>query len=123
MDNLGIPIPPFVLRRKLVVAEAQNERGQLHIVVRGEDVDGTPVSFLRSVKCTNNRRHVRSEPFSIGFRGDPEAGMEVKLELEFMGHYGEPNLEITYNVGEEGGNEAVYSLEYSTVTRKWSISS
>lgn len=122
MDNLGIPIPPFVLRRKLIVAEMRNARGVFNVLVRGEDVDGTPVSFLRSVKCLNNRRHIRSEPFSIGFRGDLEAGTEIKLELEFMGHYGEPNLEVTFKKGAEGAKEAVYGLEYSHVTRQWNIS-
>lgn len=121
MDKLDIPIPPFVLHRKLVVKSSTNVRGQVHVLVFGEDVDGTPISFLRSVKCLNNRREVRSEPFSVGFRGDLEAGTIVKLELEFMGNYGEPNLEVTYEYDGNDVEETVYLLEYDPTTGNWGI--
>lgn len=126
MARLGIPIPPFVLRRRLVVAGSrpddarQRPGGRLwQVVVRGEDVDGTPSSFLRAVRCANVRRVARSEPFCIVFRRDPEVGADITLELEFMGHYGEPNLEIKYRYGGQDDEKAVYQLEYSHVTGEW----
>lgn len=121
MAALAIPIPPFVLRRRLVVRSAPGARGRAGVLVCGEDVDGTPVSFLRSVRCLDSRRVVRSEPFRISFRGDLEAGAEVRLELEFMGNYGEPNLEIMYQYPGQDGEDAVYGLEYHHVTGEWNV--
>ncbi|KAI0814186.1 NAD-dependent deacetylase sirtuin-7 [Xylaria sp. FL0064] len=61
MDKLGLSIPPFILRRWL-------------LVVQGVDVDGTPATFLQSVRLDHNRRTVRSEPFIINFRTLPDPG-------------------------------------------------
>lgn len=119
MNKLDLPVPSFALRRKLVVREIQNERDQMQLLVLGVDVDGTPASFLQSVKCLNNRRLVRAEPFVIGFRGDPDS--EVRLELEFMGHYGEPNLTVTHDYKGEEGREMAYALEYRLDSSEWSI--
>lgn len=121
MEKLGYQIPPFLLRRRVVVRGMINDGGRLQIKVSGVDVDGTPMSFLRSVKCINNRRLVRSEPFTVHFRGSNDPGEQINLELEFMGHYGEPNLAIAYKYGGEGTHESVYTLGYSPLTRVWDV--
>lgn len=122
MAKLEIPIPTFILRRQLVVQmeSTGNERQQLRIY--GVDVDGTPITFLRSVKLEYNRRVARSEPFLINFRGDVNPGTELNLELEFMGNYGEPNLDIVYNYsGEDADAKAVYLLEYNPQNGEWKV--
>ncbi|KAI1383069.1 DHS-like NAD/FAD-binding domain-containing protein [Hypoxylon trugodes] len=120
MEKLDIPIPPFILRRRLLVGmePTENDRRQLKVV--GIDWDGTPATFLHSVKLEYNRRVARSEPFIINFRGDVDVGTELKLELTFMGHYGEPNLEITY---EYNGDDAqtLYLLEYNPENGEWKV--
>ena len=115
MQKLDIPIPPFVLHRRLLV-ELETKEGRRQISVRGVDVDGTPFEVLRSVKLEYNRRVARSEPFVINFRGDLDEGTQLKLELEFMGHYGEPNLEIIHTVGDA---KTLHLLEYDPYTRAW----
>ncbi|KAI1214184.1 NAD-dependent deacetylase sirtuin-7 [Annulohypoxylon truncatum] len=117
MAKLDIPIPTFILRRRLVV-QMESTGGRQNLRVYGEDVDGTPATFLRSVKLEYNRRVVRSEPFVINFRGDLDAGTELKLELEFMGNYGEPNLEIPYEYV-DGNHSQLYLLEYNPHTGEW----
>ena len=87
--------------------------------ISGVDVDGTPVTFLRSVKLANNRRTARSEPFNIMIRDELSPGMQFKLELEFMGHYGEPNLEIVHEYDGKGGERSLYFLEYNPQTGEW----
>ncbi|KAI0376286.1 DHS-like NAD/FAD-binding domain-containing protein [Hypomontagnella monticulosa] len=120
MDKLGIPIPPFILRRRLVVRMESTKDDRQQLRVYGIDVDGTPATFLRSVKLEYNRRLVRSEPFLIQFRSDIEVGTPLKLELEFMGNYGEPNLHVTYEYG--GSNaETQYLLEYDPETGEWKV--
>lgn len=122
MENLDIPIPLFKLHRRLVIKleTTGDERHQL--IVSGVDFDGTPVTFLKSVRLENNRRLARSEPFVINYRGSLELGTLLKLELEFMGHYGEPNLDLVHQFSKEGGTEALYILEYSPHNGQWETS-
>ncbi|KAB5531455.1 DHS-like NAD/FAD-binding domain-containing protein [Coniochaeta sp. 2T2.1] len=123
MEKLDIPIPPFVLHRRMIVElETVNEE-QHKLIVHGVDVDGTPVTFLRSVKLVNNRRVARTEPFELVFRDEVMPGMEFALRLEFMGHYGEPDLEIVYTVPEGPGSpKTLYLLRYHPTTGVWETS-
>lgn len=128
MRELEMEIPEFILRRRLAVlveATAGQGRGRgRKLVVAGVDVDGTPMSFLRTVKLAGSRRVLKAEPFAFDLRGDAaEGALEVQLELEFMGHYGEPNLGITHIV-EEGNSavEAIYVLEYNPRNGEWKYS-
>lgn len=119
MQKLDIPIPPFILQRRLSIRNEQNARGKFYLRITGVDVDGTPMSFLRSVRCRNNRRVARSEPLMIDFRGGLDPGTQVELELEFMGNYGEPNLLLSHeHVGQADGS-VVYDLRYNPADGKW----
>jgi hypothetical protein len=119
MEELGIEIPGFRLRRYLVV-ELETKEERRTLVVRGVDVDGTtPATFLRSVKLEYNRRVVRAEPFVINFRGALDPKTELKLKLEFIAHYGEPNLDIVYEVRNEGNGQTRYLLEYNPQNGQW----
>jgi hypothetical protein len=119
MENLSIPVPAFVLRRYLVIrlSEEHNERTEL--TVAGIDVDGTPSTFLRTVKLAYNRRVVRSEPFTINLRGGIEEGTQLDLELEFMGHYGEPNLQVSYCYNSKDPPTGLHLLEYNPTNGEW----
>jgi NAD-dependent SIR2 family protein deacetylase len=122
MEKLDIPIPPFILHRRLVV-ELETKEGTTHqLTVYGVDVDSTPVTFLCSVKLEHKRRVARSEPFVINFRGELDSGTQLKLELEFMGHYGEPNVEIIYEYHNEHDKQTLYLLEYNPYTGEWKTS-
>lgn len=122
MEKLDIPIPPFILCRRLV-AELETKGDERHqLTVYGVDVDGTPVTFLNSVKLEHSRRVARSEPFVIGFRGNLDSGIQLKLELEFMGHYGEPNLEITHEYNGKRDAQTLYLLEYNPHAGEWKTS-
>lgn len=119
MEKLSIPIPPFILHRRLVVKLKTTGDERYQLTVLGVDVDGTPVTFLQSVRLEDNRRVARSEPFIIKFRRRLNPGTLLKLELEFMGHYGEPNLIIDYAVDGEKAAETVYLLAYDPYTGLW----
>lgn len=121
MEKLDIPIPPFILHRRLVVELETKEDARHQLTVYGVDIDDTPVTFLRSVKLEHNRRVARSEPFVIQFRGDLDSGTPLKLELEFMGHYSEPNVEIIYEYHNERDIRSIYLLEYNPHTGDWKV--
>lgn len=119
MENLNIPIPTFILQRRLAIKNGQNARGKFQIHITGVDVDGTPSTFLRSVKCRNNRRVTRSEPLIIDFRGGLDPGTQVELELEFMGNYGEPNLWLSHEHVDKADGSVMYDLRYNPADGKW----
>ncbi|KAI0425473.1 NAD-dependent deacetylase sirtuin-7 [Xylaria sp. FL1042] len=108
MSKLGLSILSFILRRRLVVRMETGEDKRQRLVAQGVDVDGTPATFLQS-------------PFIINFRTLPEPGTCLKLELEFMGHYGEPNLEVEFTYGGDGNMETNYLLEYSLSDMNWKV--
>lgn len=121
MEKLDIPIPTFILHRRLMVElSSTDDRHQLKVY--GVDEDGTPATFLQSVKLGYNRRVLRSEPFLFNFRGSLDPGLELKLELEFMGHYGEPNLEIVCEYQPGSNMQTLYLLDYDPLTGKWKTS-
>jgi mono-ADP-ribosyltransferase sirtuin 6 len=121
MADLGISIPSFILHRRMRIEfdGCLGDRPQL--TVYGVDVDGTPVTFLRTVRLVNNRRVARSEPFRFDFRERVEPGTELTLELEFMGHYNEPDLEIVYSLADGGTKKTLYLLDYNPVTGVWEL--
>lgn len=122
MDKLQIPIPAFTLRRRLAVEVESQSQDRHQLKVSGVDVDGTPVSFLKSVKLAHNRRAIRSEPFIISIRDVLKGDAQLDVELEFMGHYGEPNLVIPHNVNSGSDQQSFYLLEYTPQTRRWKTS-
>jgi hypothetical protein len=116
MEKLKIPLPTFILHRRLTV-ECENKDGRSKLTVCGVDEDGTPATFLQSVKLEYNRRLVKTEPFVVNFRGDP--GTELKIVLEFMGHYGEPNLEISHQYNGARYTRMLYLLDYNPEIGQW----
>ncbi|KAI4091391.1 MAG: hypothetical protein LQ339_008143 [Xanthoria mediterranea] len=72
MDKLNLAIPSFVLHRHLLIKTDITGKERNQLTVLGVDVDGTPVTFLKSVRLDYNRRVARSEPFVLDFRGTLE---------------------------------------------------
>ena len=122
MEKLDLPIPKFILHRRLIVELSTKDKSRHQFKVYGVDVDDTPATFLRSVKLEDTRRAATSEPFDINFRRDLDPGTQLKLELEFMGNYGEPNVEIVYEYHEDRDGKTVYLLEYDPQTGVWNVS-
>ena len=121
MEKLDIPIPKFILHRRLIVELSTKDETRHQFKVYGVDVDDTPATFLRSVKLEDTRRAATSEPFEINFRRDLDPGTLLKLELEFMGNYGEPNVEIAYEYQQDHEAKSVYLLEYDPETGEWKV--
>ncbi|KAK5697343.1 hypothetical protein LTR97_007480 [Elasticomyces elasticus] len=120
MQHLELSIPAFVLRRRLKLQLTPKARG-CQLVIIGLDVDDTPATFLQSVKV--ERRTAKTEPYIFELRDDLVSGVEFMIELQFMGHYGEPNLTLThrYDVGWED-LQCSYLLSYSPQNASWTTS-
>ncbi|KAK4173784.1 putative mono-ADP-ribosyltransferase sirtuin [Triangularia setosa] len=118
MEHLGLETPQFVLRRRLTVKVEMGERDRHQIILQGVDVDGTPSTFLKSVKLEGSRRPAVTEPVILVFRMEDPEEIDLKLELEFMGNYLEPNVDIVHSTKQL---ERLYLLEYSPYTREWQV--
>ncbi|KEY71256.1 hypothetical protein S7711_02362 [Stachybotrys chartarum IBT 7711] len=121
MKKLDIPIPSFILHRQLVVRVESTGEGRHKVNTLGVDSDGTPATFLRSVRLPQYRRIAAQEPFSIAIRGGLVAGNRLKLELQFMGHYNEPNLELIIDFRGGEVEETTCLLEYDPRAGKWTV--
>ena len=119
MEKLQIPIPSFILRRRLVV-EVETVSGTPQLKIGGVGEDGTLVTYLQSMRIEGNRRVLRTEPFIFSFRDGLEPGTNLKLDLEFMGHYREPNLEIVHGYQRVDEGPMLYLLDYDPYTGTWS---
>ncbi|KAG9254836.1 DHS-like NAD/FAD-binding domain-containing protein [Emericellopsis atlantica] len=117
MEQLGLTIPGFILRRHLSVKVERQEEERYRVTVGGIDTDGTPMSFLQSVRLEGSRRVARSEPFMLLWRDPLRDGDVLQLELEFMGHYNEPKLRVDHEHGDE--DETIYVLEFDPLTGVW----
>lgn len=119
MEKLDLPIPPFILRRRLIVKVETQEEDRHKVEVTGVDSDGTPATFLQSVRLEGSRRVARAGPYIIHIRDEVQPGADLTFDLEFMSHYNEPNLELVHSYN--GSGEVLYLLEYDPRTGEWMI--
>ncbi|XP_065884982.1 NAD-dependent protein deacetylase-like isoform X2 [Dysidea avara] len=116
-EKLSVEIPPFRLRRRLLVTTAPTGKGQ-RVEVMGTDIEGSPFSYLKQVQfnASDVVSHHETEPAWLIHRG----GSMVKITLHFQGHYYEPQLTINFmsNKGERVHKE--YLLEYDPHNCQWS---
>jgi len=119
MRHLDLAIPAFVLRRRLGVKFTPKARG-CQLLVTGLDLDGTPATFLQTVKV--ERRTAKAEPYVFELREGLEMGMETRVELQFMGNYAEPNLVISHLYQSEADLSSTYLLSYDPQGAMWSTS-
>jgi mono-ADP-ribosyltransferase sirtuin 6 len=119
MEKLNYPIPPFELRRSLLVKIETPVEDMHNTTFKGLDADGTtPISFIKAAGVEGCRRFARAEPFSLNLRRHLQPGhAELKFTIELFGHYDEPYLEIVH---EYVGDEIVlYSLRYNPLVKEW----
>jgi len=127
MQELGLEIPPFVLNRLVRVQHSKQS-----LLVEAIDVDGTPGSLFRTVTVkflpSGNTQKKKSQlvlgrmetAFSFDRKPDDEASEEVHIGLEFMGHYAEPPLRISYKLEGETGNKRI-PISYNPTESTWSV--
>ncbi|KAL3488399.1 DHS-like NAD/FAD-binding domain-containing protein [Aspergillus germanicus] len=119
MEHLKYAIPPFELRRNLLVKIESLVEDMHNVAFKGLDADGTtPISFIKAAGVEGCRRFARAEPFSLNLRRHLQPGhAELKFTIELFGHYDEPYLEIAHDyVGDE---IVMYSLRYEPLVGEW----
>lgn len=109
MEKLNLPISPFVQPRHLVVNVETQEEERHRVTATLVDTDGTPMTFLHSVRLEGSRLITRAEFSIILVRESLQPRSQLNLNFEFMCHYDEPNLEVFHEFN--GDEEALYVLE------------
>ncbi|KAF3352621.1 hypothetical protein VdG1_08787 [Verticillium dahliae VDG1] len=61
-------------------------------------------------------------PHVIHFNARLPVGAPLSIELEFMGHYGEPSLEIAHEYNGVQDGDTQYGLEYDPESGQWATS-
>jgi len=126
MKHLGLDIPEWRLHRRIHVGnDYQPEVQKCTIYIRGFDIDGTPVSFVKHAQVTlfGKTYNIPQEPFQLSFKLPELENYEVSLyfKLEFMGWYLEPPLEFGHKVNLKQPSKVAYHLEYNPFRREWKI--
>lgn len=125
MEELGVEIPPFILHRRIRVSHTKEQlRGTFRAClvsftcfgltrylhpVEAIDVDGTPLSLFSVLKAQflpSGKVHRQDSQSVLGrmetafffSRAEDLSADEVKVVLQFIGHYREPNLRFAYKV-------------------------
>lgn len=113
MTKLAMQIPPFLLRRQLLVKQEATSRGKL-VTLSGISDDGLPVTFIKTLAVRDHR--IEGEPYQIALKGGDAA--ELPLRLEFFGHYNEPVLPLTVPLTAAPAT-TTFDLAYNPLTGEW----
>lgn len=121
MGKLGLTIPEFRLKRKVIFTAEPADKGRMKVEAQGADAEGHPFSFLKEVQFQvgGAMQTVRKEPFVHLLECEK---VEVMMSLVFHAHYEEPPLVQTLSVSKGQGLRVLASLEYNPFTREWVVS-
>jgi len=115
MKELALEIPPFILRRRVLISSKNNQ-----LTIRGIDVDGTPVSLFKNIDVRGNKNDKLE--FSKNDEGFFKLGIDlvkVNIKFQFFGHYLEPDLNLEHVLQ---ADPKLYELNYDPKYRTWAVS-
>eukprot|EP00128_Syssomonas_multiformis_P018005 Colp12_sorted_trinity150504_noHs@24857 len=125
LQRLGLQAPPPLFQKKIrITSTAQS------ITVQGLNTDdNTPFSFLSKVEFSDGEKSIiiAKEPYKIEKKlfqptskttvGDLGTPREICVTLQFMRHYGEPDLAIKHP--RDGAVTMVHVITYDPSNRVW----
>jgi len=112
MKNLGLTIPPFILKRCVRVECSVNGNSST-VKVNALDSDGSPYSLFPGI--TVNGERLEQEPFEHVCTGEGDA----EVVLYFMGHYNEPPVKL--KVALNKNLTCYYTMGYNPMTGVWDV--
>jgi len=112
MGYLEIPIPQFILKRKVVV-EYLKEKNRLQVL--GIDLDGTPATLFSGVELGDE--FLDEEPYFFNVNNN----FDSDITINPIGHYREPPFTVHVNFNIDQDNQFVYNCIYDPLTYVWDI--
>ncbi|KAL6080520.1 Deacetylase sirtuin-type domain-containing protein [Balamuthia mandrillaris] len=119
MKELQMDIPPFLLRRRVNVAQRDNK-----LSISVIDVDGTPMSIFSEVALQFGSGKTAfldldSNGSNLAFVFDvPEGEETVEIRTNFMGHYNEPTFTLQHVLQNDTCKKLL--LSYDPSVGQWS---
>ncbi|CAF1004104.1 unnamed protein product [Adineta steineri] len=124
MQRLNIPIPPWILRRRVHITCSHdlNHENQKRILIEGRDPNDADIPFtlFDNIEIIVNQKVVQQlihQPFAYDL-GDFDQ-QSITIRLHFFGHYNEIPFDLTYgNLSNISNNEQFYLL-YNPMEGQW----
>jgi len=127
MAKLGLEIPDFILRRRIMVTKTEEEgffgKKKEKLTLRGCDEQGYPYTLFTKIEAVLGDSKITystsKEPFIIEAKDAPLKGT-AHFKFGFQGHYAEPPLNVDINLDDLEKNVTKYYLmEYDPRQAKW----
>jgi len=126
MEKLRLEIPPFILRRRVMVKKIKDENNKEGLFIRGVDEFGTPYQLFQRMKATFSESQEmidvlrEPEPICIFPKKSNMSKDIVTIKFRFQGHYQEPDYTIDVDLQELKLDQPVYYLlEYNPQVKQW----
>lgn len=123
MQRLGIPIPSWIVRRRVrVTRENASDGDNYDILVEGRDPDDTsiPFSLFKSIRVQSGdgtMKPFKNEPFF--FQLPRKNSSPIKIQLQFFGHYNEIPFDLDYTTAGDIPHGEEFYLFYNPMTGQW----
>jgi len=122
MKELGLEIPPFILKRLLRV-NYEKKGDKIALTVTGIDDTNIAATFMEGVEYLKDDKtkvalKQRRDDFVLEVKCPAEDS--IKIKLYFMGHYNEPALILDIPIKDKDYLVA-YPLAYNPLTGKWVV--
>ena len=122
MKKMEIQIPEFILTRSLSVRRTIHNKKE-GILFRGIDKDNCPYTIFKSITVSYKKKEkkIALEPLFYSDEAvDFEKSDALTVELQFEGHYGEPNFRMDIPLQTlRKDTEVKYILEFDPKVGKW----
>ena len=121
MKKLSIEIPEWRLQRHFQL-ELLPQAKESSLLVRGCDINLNPYSMFTKVTLLQGEQKLSEsakEPFKLPI--PKTAGKNLKVKLEFQGHYNEPKFiqEIDIDELKTNQNLLTYMMVYNPFSQEW----
>jgi mono-ADP-ribosyltransferase sirtuin 6 len=123
MERLGIPIPPWIVRRRVrVTRENTSDDNNYQILIEGRDPDNTdiPFSLFKSIQINSGDKKIKQinqEPFL--FEISKINSNQINIQLHFFGHYNEIPFNLNYTNIKNIPHKEEFYLFYNPMIGQW----
>lgn len=124
MERLNIPIPQWIVRRRVRITRRSSTNHENHdtVLIEGRDPDNIdiPFSLFKSVEIfLNGKAEVvrKSEPYVVEFLRTILG--PITIQLNFFGHYNEIPYQLQYDRLTDIQHIEEFYLFYNPMIGKW----
>ncbi|CAM4834180.1 unnamed protein product [Rotaria magnacalcarata] len=124
MERLNIPIPTWIVRRRVHISCQHNSRNQnkKQIILEGRDPNNPEIPFtlFESIQIIVDQKVIKEiayQPFTFDLVDYDQ--QPITIRLNFFGHYNEIPFDLTYSSLISIPNDERFYLFYNPMTGQW----